>query len=169
LLAYAKHEDAQPPACGGYRQAIDSALKFAETYPTHAEAGRVQTDAAEKLYALDEFARARDVGRQVIARMPPVEPALQRTAWTVVAHSEFDLQDFAAAETAYVQLLGLVPVADPERGELTERVASSIYKQGEQARTAGQLDVAVNHFCACRRPRLRRRCARRPSTTPAPR
>ena len=106
----------------------------------------MQTDAAEKLYTLDEFARARDVGRQVVARVPPVEPALQRTALTVVAHSEFDLQDFAAAETAYVQLLGVMPVVDPQRGEITERVASSIYKQGEQARTAGQLDVAVNHF-----------------------
>ena len=34
----------------------------------------VQTDAAEKLFALGEFARARDVGRQVVARTPPVEP-----------------------------------------------------------------------------------------------
>ena len=148
LLAYGKHEDelTGAPRAEWHRQAIDSALKFSETYPTHAEAGRVQTDAAEKLYALDEFARARDVGRQVMARVPPVEPALQRTALTVVAHSEFDLQDFAAAETAYVQLLGVMPVVDPQRGEITERVASSIYKQGEQARTAGQLDVAVNHF-----------------------
>ena len=129
-----------------HRRGIDSALKFAETYPAHAQAGTVQTDAAEKLFALGEFGRARDVGRQVVARVPPVEPALQRTAWTVVAHSEFDLQDFAAAETAYVQLAAFVPVGDPERGEITERIASSIYKQGEQARAAGQLDVAVDHF-----------------------
>ena len=110
------------------------------------QAATVQTDAAEKLFALREFGRARDVGRQVVARTPPVEAALQRTAWTVVAHSEFDLQDFAAAETAYVQLAALVPSDDSERGEITERIASSIYKQGEQARSAGQLDVAVNHF-----------------------
>ncbi|HET7608110.1 MAG TPA: tetratricopeptide repeat protein [Gammaproteobacteria bacterium] len=148
LLAYAKHEDrlTGAPRAEWHRRAIDSALKFSETYPAHPQAATVQTDAAEKLYALDEFARARDVGRQVVARTPPVEPKLQRTAWTVVAHSEFDLQDFAAAETAYVQLLGLMPAADPQRGEITERVASSIYKQGEQARTAGQLDVAVEHF-----------------------
>src|SRR6185503_11001088 len=148
LLAYAKHEDelTGAPRAEWHRKGIDSALKFAETYPTHAQAATVQTDAAEKLFALGEFARARDVGQQVVARVPPVEPALQRTAWTVIAHSEFDLQDFAAAETAYVQLLGLMPVIDPQRGEITERVASSIYKQGEQARTAGQLDVAVNHF-----------------------
>ena len=148
LLAYAKHEEelTGAPRAEWHRRGIDSALKFADTYPAHAQAGTVQTDAAEKLFALGEFGRARDVGRQVVARVPPVEPALQRTAWTVVAHSEFDLQDFAAAETAYVQLAAFVPVADPERGEITERIASSIYKQGEQARAAGQLGVAVDHF-----------------------
>jgi TolA-binding protein len=148
LLAYAKHEEELRGSARAawHRQGIDSALKFAETYSAHPQAGTVQTDAAEKLFALGEFGLARDVGRRVVARVPPVEPALQRTAWTVVAHSEFDLQDYAAAETAYVQLLGLVPVVDPQRGEITERIASSIYKQGEQARTAGQLDVAVDHF-----------------------
>ncbi len=148
LLAYAKHEEelTGAPRAEWHRRGIDSALKFSDTYPAHAQAGIVQTDAAEKLFALGEFGRARDVGRQVVARVPPVEPALQRTAWTVVAHSEFDLQDFAAAETAYVQLAAFVPVGDPERGEITERIASSIYKQGEQARAAGQLGVAVDHF-----------------------
>jgi TolA-binding protein len=148
LLAYAKHEDELRGSARAewHRRGVDSALKFADTYSAHPQAGTVQTDAAEKLFALGEFGLARDVGRKVVARVPPVEPALQRTAWTVVAHSEFDLQEYASAETAYVQLLGVVPVADPQRGEITERIASSIYKQGEQARTAGQLDVAVNHF-----------------------
>ncbi|HJR68787.1 MAG TPA: tetratricopeptide repeat protein, partial [Gammaproteobacteria bacterium] len=148
LLAYAKHEEALSgaPRLEWHRQGIDSALRFADAYPAHAQAPVVQTDAAEKLFALGEFARARDVGRAVVARTPSVEPKLQRTAWTVVAHSEFDLADFAAAETAYQQLAVFVPGNDPERGEITERIASSIYKQGEQARSAGLLDVAVNHF-----------------------
>ena len=148
LLAYGKHEEELRGAARAewHRRAIDSALKFAETYPAHGQAATVQTDAAEKLFALGEFARARDVGRLVVARTPAVEPKLMRTAWTVVAHSEFDLQDFAAAESAYGQLLGLVPGDDPQRAELTERIASSIYKQGERARTTGQLDVAVEHF-----------------------
>jgi tetratricopeptide (TPR) repeat protein len=148
LLAYAKHEEGLSgvPRAEWHRQGIDSALRFADAYPGHTQAPAVQTDAAEKLFALGEFARARDVGRAVVARTPSVEPNLQRTAWTVVAHSEFDLGDFLAAEAAYQQLAVFVPGNDPERGEITERIASSIYKQGEQARAAGQLDVAVNHF-----------------------
>jgi tetratricopeptide (TPR) repeat protein len=63
-----------------------------------------------------------------------------------VAHSEFDLGYVAEAESAYTQLLGFVPNGDPQRGEVTERIAAAIYKQGEQARTAGQYDAAVEHF-----------------------
>jgi tetratricopeptide (TPR) repeat protein len=148
LLAYAKHEESLSGAVRAdwHRQGIDSALRFAGVYPEHTQAPIVQTDAAEKLFKLGEFARARDVGRAVVTRNPAVETKLQRTAWTVVAHSEFDLGDFLAAEGAYQQLVAFVPGDDPERREITERIASSIYKQGEQARAAGQLDVAVDHF-----------------------
>jgi len=148
LLAYAKQEEVLKGAekAEWHKKGIESALRFVDSYPMHEQAASVQTDAAEKLYALGEFARARDVARALVARTPPATPALQRTAWTVVAHSNFDLADFASAETAYTSLIGLVPAADPQHGEIVERIASSIYKQGEQARTAGQLDVAVDHF-----------------------
>jgi len=148
LLAYEKEEQvlAGEERAAWHRQGIESALRFAAAYPTHEQAAAVQTDAAEKLYALNDYARARDVASEVVARTPPASPALQRTALTVVAHANFDLAEFAAAETAYVRLAGLVPPTDPERAALVERIASSIYKQGEQAREAGELEVAVAHF-----------------------
>ena len=40
----------------------------------------------------------------------------------------------------------LMPASDPSTAQIVERIASSIYKQGEQARDAGELDVAVKHF-----------------------
>jgi TolA-binding protein len=162
LLAYTKEQErldglkvaggaagaaaAAAQAAEWHRAGIESELRFVAGYPSHEKAPAVQTDAAEKLYALSDFARSRDVASAVVARVPPVEPKLQRTAWTVLAHSQFDLGDFAAAETAYVQLNGLIPSGDPQRDEVVERIASSIYKQGEQARTAGDYDAAVTHF-----------------------
>ncbi|HEX6999201.1 MAG TPA: tetratricopeptide repeat protein [Gammaproteobacteria bacterium] len=148
LLAYAKHEESLAGAARAawHRQGIESALRFVATYPAHEQAAAVQTDAAEKLFALGEFARARDVALGVTARQPPPEPALLRTAWTVVAHSEFDLGDFAAAEAAYLRLAAMVPADDPDHGQIVERIASSIYKQGEQARDAGAFEEAVAHF-----------------------
>ena len=148
LLAYTEHEKT---LTGGtqaewHRAGLESALRFAAAYPEHEEAAAVQTNAAEKLFALRDFARARDVGLAVVGRAPPPTPSLLRTAWTVVAHAEFDLENFAAAETAYTTLTTLVPADDPERPEITERIASSIYKQGEQAKLAGDTNGAVEHF-----------------------
>jgi TolA-binding protein len=71
---------------------------------------------------------------------------LERTAWTVVAHSEFDLENFASAESAYLSLSAYLGPVDPERNEISERVASSIYRQGEQAQAQGQVDAAVEHY-----------------------
>ena len=148
LLAYAKEEERlEGVAKAQWHQAsIESELRFVGAYPTHEKAASVQTDAAEKLYALNDYTRSRDVAQAVVARTPPVEVKLQRTAWTVLAHSEFDLKDFADAETAYVHVNTLIPASDPEHAEIVERIASSIYKQGEQARDAGDYDAAVTHF-----------------------
>jgi TolA-binding protein len=148
LLAYAEHESRLPTESRAdwHRAGIDSALRFASTYSADARAPAVETDAAEKLYAIGELALARDVGRSVIARDPPADRELQRTAWTVVAHSEFDLLDYAAAESAYTTLIAMYPPDDPQRPQIVERIASSIYQQGQQAKLAGDAEGAVQHF-----------------------
>ncbi len=148
LLAFDEQEPRldEPERSQWHRQGIDSALRFYATYPEHEFAVNVQTDAAEKLFALGEFAPARDAANVVVTLLPPPDPVLLRTALTVSAHSEFDLGDFGAAESAYVQLNTILPPDDPEHGEIVERIASSIYKQGEQAQMVGMLDAAVDHF-----------------------
>jgi TolA-binding protein len=149
LLAYAEHEKTLQGAekTAWHQQYLDSGLRFADTYPEHPESGTVLTTVAEELFAQNQFDLAIAVGQAVIAKQPPVEPPLARTAWTVVAHSQFDLGNYAEAETAYYSLRGLTPVDDAEAStEVKERIASSIYKQGEQARDAGDLETAVAHF-----------------------
>ena len=149
LLAYREHEQSLDGAdkTAWHQQYLDSGLRFADTYPEHPESGTVLTTVAEDLFAQNQFDLAIAVGQAVIAKQPPVEPPLARTAWTVVAHSQFDLGNYAQAETAYYSLRGLTPAEDAEATEeVRERIASSIYKQGEQARDAGDLETAVAHF-----------------------
>lgn len=149
LLAYQRYEDSLPEGAeraAWHRQAIDSALRFVATYPEHEQAAAVQTDAADKLFKLGEFAAARDAAMQVVAREQPAAPSLERTAWTVVAHSDFELEDYAAAEGAYTQLIARIPEEDEQHEEIVERIASSIYKQGEQAERQGDDRQAVEHF-----------------------
>jgi len=150
LLAYAEHEvvltglGAVVDAALWHRQGIDSALRFSRAYPGHERAPAVRTDAAEQLFALDEFAAARDVAAEAL--LTPMPPELERTAWTVFAHSEFDLGNYASAESAYTSLRGYLGPLDTERGAVDERIASAIYRQGEQAQAQGLVDEAVDHY-----------------------
>jgi TolA-binding protein len=149
LLAYREHEKslAGVARAAWHQRYLDSGLKFADTYPEHPESGAVLTAVAEDLFAQNQFDLAIAVGQSVVAKQPPVKPELARTAWTVIAHSQFDLDNFAMAEDAYYQLRTFTPVDDqPALQDIKDRLASSIYKQGEQARDAGDLETAVTHF-----------------------
>ncbi len=149
ILAYREHEKTLTGATrdAWHKQYLDSGLKFADTYPEHPESGAVLTTVAEDLFAQSQFDLAIAVGQTVIAKQPPVESKLARTAWTVIAHSQFDLENFTEAESAYYSLRGFTPADDLAAGqEIEDRIASSIYKQGEKARDAGDLETAVSHF-----------------------
>lgn len=153
LLAYREYEltltdpqDAELKAQWHGRY-LDSGLIFADSYPEHPESGAVLTTIAEDLFAQREFDLAVTVGQAVVSKQPPVDTALARTAWTVIAHSQFDLENFAEAEQAYYKLLAFTPVDDIEaEKEVDDRIASSIYKQGELARDMGFDEEAVGHF-----------------------
>lgn len=130
-----------------HKQYLDSGLKFADAFPEHPESGAVLTTVSEDLFQQEEFDLAIAVGQMVVSKQPPVDPPLARTAWTVIAHSQFDTNNFAAAESAYYSLRAFTPADDQvARQEIKDRIASSIYKQGELARDAGDLDAAVAHF-----------------------
>lgn len=148
LLSYAGQEKAaQGDALVALqRTSVDSALRFAQAFPKDSRAGTVLTNASEKLFALRDPERAEAVAQQVLKLDPPAAPAQRRVAWTVVAHSAFDKGRFDQSEKAYTEVLALTPEKDPTRNDLTERLAASVYKQGEQARAAGDAKAAVGHF-----------------------
>ncbi len=153
ILAYREYEltltepqDAELKAIWHSRY-LDSGLIFADTYPEHPESGAILTTVAEDLFAQREFDLAITVGQAVVNKQPPVDTALARTAWTVIAHSQFDLENFAEAEQAYYKLQVFTPVDDVEaEQDVSDRIASSIYKQGELARDMGFDEEAVGHF-----------------------
>ncbi|HEY4038216.1 MAG TPA: tetratricopeptide repeat protein [Burkholderiaceae bacterium] len=149
LLSYAELEKKAPPGEPTRKlqlTGIDSALKFAHTFPDDARAGAVLADAADKLYGLHETDRARSVAQELVDLKPPALPAQRRVAWTVIGHTAFERGEFDRAEHAYGEVLALLADNDPARKDLTERVAASIYKQAEQARDKGDLRAAVTHF-----------------------
>ncbi len=155
LLSYAKQDKPaagvpaqQRTAVDGalQRAGVDSALRFAAAFKADPRTGTVLTNAAEQLFALKDPAQAAKIAQQVLALDPPAAAAQRRTAWTVLAHTAFERNAFAEAERAYAEVLALVPEKDAARSEFTERLAASVYKQGEAARTQGNARDAVGHF-----------------------
>jgi TolA-binding protein len=123
-----------------------SALRFAESFPAHAQAAPVLTTVAEELFEDGRREEAMRVAGLVITLQPPAAIELERTAWTVIAHSQFDLQHYAQAEQAY-QRLSEMPIEDDQtRREINERIAASVYRQGEQAQADGDTAGAVAQF-----------------------
>jgi tetratricopeptide (TPR) repeat protein len=147
LLASAEHEQqlAGEVQAAWHNGHMEQALRFAADFPAHPQAGAVLTNVAEQLYAGQQPERAVQVAGLVVSMQPPVTPELERVAWTVMGHAQFDLAHYAEAESAYVRLRGLS--ADPAAGlEVQSRIAASIYRQAELAQAGGDVDAAVADF-----------------------
>jgi tetratricopeptide (TPR) repeat protein len=86
------------------------------------------------------------VSNQILERTPPVDRKYQRTATTLLAHSLFDRGRYEEAEAAYLRVQGFLVANDPDRANIEERIAASIYKQAEAKRTAGDSTGAVDAF-----------------------
>jgi tetratricopeptide (TPR) repeat protein len=148
IIAYGKQEEtlSGEPKAALHRKTIDGSLKFAQSFPAHPESAQVLTRAATDLYAAKDYPRAVATAEALLAKQPAVDAAKQRIAWTVIANSNFDQGVFDKAETGYTHAQALMAPNDPERSVIVERLAASIYKEGEQKSKAGDGAAAVEDF-----------------------
>ncbi len=128
------------------REAIASALRFAEHFPQDKRQSGVKVDAAEQLFKLAEYEQALMVAQQVVNQQPATTETLQQSAWKIVAHASFERGQFSQAEEAYKHVLKSLPSRSRQRKAFVERLAASIYKQGEEEQLAGKYIAAANHF-----------------------
>lgn len=148
VLAYQKHarEVAPEQRPAALRTAIDAGVRLADEFPGHPQKYPVLTQTAQDLFELKAFDEAVAVAARVLDAPQSADPALRRVAWSVTGDSHFAQARYAQAETAFAEELKLTPAQTPERGEIIEQLAASIYKQGEAARDAGDMKTAAQHF-----------------------
>ncbi len=125
---------------------IDSIFQFAQKFPQHPEAPVALTKAAEDLFSTHNYSRAIAASNLMIEGFPNSDSKLRKSAWTVKAHSSFELNEFPVAEQAYQQAILLTVEDRKERNKLEEKLAASIYKQGEASQLAGDTEAAVKHY-----------------------
>jgi TolA-binding protein len=148
IVAYGKQEETLSGEAKAqvHGRGVDSSLKFAAAFPAHPESAQVLTRAATDLYTVKDYTRAVAAAEALLARQPPVDATKQRVAWTVIGNSNFDQGVFDKAESAYGHAQTLMPANDPERPVIVERLAASIYKQGEQRAKSGENTAAEDDF-----------------------
>ncbi len=148
ILSYREHEktlDARQLK-SFHARTIDSEIKFADTFPQHKHTASVLSSAAEDLFKAGQMDRASQVAQRVINIQPQTDKALRRTAWTVIAHSHFERNQYVQAEQAYIQVLQLSANNSKQYAGMHERMIASVYKQGEQQRDSGKPREAIKHF-----------------------
>ncbi len=148
IVAYGKQEETLNGEAKAevHGRSVDSSLRFAAAFPAHPESAQVLTRAATDLYSVKDYPRAIAAAEALLARQPPVDATKQRVAWTVIGNSNFDQGVFDKAETAYGHAQTLMPANDPERPVIVERLAASIYKQGELRAKSGENAAAEDDF-----------------------
>jgi tetratricopeptide (TPR) repeat protein len=148
LVSYDKAEPALPeserPAWRA--KAIDSSLRFAGVFPNHVETPAVLARTTQALFDAGDRPRAEVVAQQVLALGPRADQSQQLVAWTALAHTYFDSGRFAEAERAYGEVATRLPPNDPLLKEISERRATSVYRQAEAKQAAGDTTGAVNEF-----------------------
>ena len=129
------------------QKSIASTLLFSEKFPEDKRVPSVLAKTSEILYSNKMYARANHTAK-LLLRKNSKHTSVQnkRTAWTIIGHSEFSLNNYAKAEEAYQQALKITSKNSKLYTPIEERLSASIYKQGEIAKSQGVTQLAITHF-----------------------
>jgi outer membrane protein assembly factor BamD (BamD/ComL family) len=132
-------------------QFADASEQWAASFPQDTRIPQLSSDLANRLLAQNNYDRARQFARASINH-PAATAAVSYSALLALGETHVADETFGLAENAWRKALGLAAsgqVSDATSDEvdgLKRQLATSIYRQGEQAADAGKTDVAVAHF-----------------------
>ncbi|MGH1487061.1 MAG: tetratricopeptide repeat protein [Cellvibrionaceae bacterium] len=113
------------------QKAVDSMLVFAEKFHYDKRSPAVLNNAAEYLFALDQYENTINVANGLIDKNPQLDKELKKTAYGLIASSHFKLENYPKAEENYINQRALVTENTEEYSTISERLAVSIYKESE--------------------------------------
>ena len=153
LLAYQQLIERLPAGAEGdaerdkwQQRKIASELRYAKQYARDPRAVVVQAHAADELFERKAYPAAVAAASVVLQWRPRAETRLLRSAAFIVGHGEFAQQHYAAAEQGYRTALSVMARDDKERPAIEDRLAASVYKQGEQKLAGGDKLAAAQQF-----------------------
>lgn len=129
-------------------QALDAlaeeSKRFTTIFATDRRADAVSVHIANLLYDQGHSDRASGFA-EVVVRDKESTPEERRAAWLVLANGDYDARRYQKAEHEYRQAQGLAP-PPALAGKIREKLAATVYREGQQAEAAGQVDTAVANY-----------------------
>lgn len=122
--------------------AVDNMLRFAEHNHQDERTPSVLDNAASHLFEVGDFERALDFTRQLLEKPEP-SGELQKTAYGITAHALFELERFREASDDWLQQRELMQDSEEQYQDITERLATAVYKHGETLIAADEKMQAV--------------------------
>ncbi|SEQ12343.1 Tetratricopeptide repeat-containing protein [Solimonas aquatica] len=133
------------------RESLAAAQRLDAAFPQHPQWAAVMTRSAQDLYELHEDASALALAQRVLSGTRALTPGQRSELLAVVADAQYAAQNYPAAEQAYLQALQQNTAEPSRRREFIEHLATAIYRQGEAARSGGDLRAAATAFARVNR------------------
>lgn len=147
ILKDKRNKDKNKLIISWQQKSIASTLLFSEKFPQDKRVSSVLAKTSEILYKHKDYNRANQTARLLLAKKTNTTSARdKRTAWIIIGHSEFALANYTQSEKAYKEVLRRTAKRSKFYKPMQTRLAASIYKQGEMAKSTGKINVAVSHF-----------------------
>ena len=124
---------------------IESSKKFLKHFPYDSRSAEVRHIKADQHLVLEDYQAAREELVTLIKSIDNSWHELLSPAWNKLSYCLFMLEEYYKAEIATTKALEYV-VYQKDYRALRERLAASIYQQGEVAKREGNLAAAADHF-----------------------
>lgn len=128
---------------------ISSALKFTSSFPGNVYTPSILANTSEELFKIGDYPRAIRTATQLSLNADTNTKSgnnLIINALLVIGHSEFEMRNYNKAEETYQSLKKKLPPNHKEYKNIDERLAASIYKQGELAKNSNKMASAAEFF-----------------------
>ena len=129
----------------GDEKVVELSKRFAGHFPKDPRTPSILLNAGEILFDDQQYEDTRSVLEVILTQYPNLKSS--QKAQKLVAHSYLQEGNFSEAAIAYRKALhGTPPSHKKEKKEITELLASSIYKSAEQYKNNGKIETAAKRL-----------------------
>jgi TolA-binding protein len=146
ILTYSKHKARKPDKAIWRQLTVASAMRFVQEFPEDERRGQVLVNTSEMLLMDKYYEQALLTANLAWQSEGKLSARHRYGASLVRSHSSFQLEQFVEAEEAILEALSYKKVKASVRKDLREKLAASVYKQGEMAKLAGDDENAVKNW-----------------------